>query len=439
MGGRIKDIFSKKLTFEEITNVLLTLIVVVMPYIVMRGYNSFYREGKVAFNYVIGFLLLILMIVKRDKVKYKQQKIAIVFLLTLLISSIFSPYKSVAFFGIVTRDEGFFMLLVYVVLYIASANHIKITEKKLVLWIISADVMALYGIMQFWKFDIVSMIVKAEKPIITSIGFIGNRNFFSTYLVIFLFIAFTLYIFFGSKRYLIMSIPLFAALLCTLTRSGWVAFLVVSLLGFLTIMKRSDCIKRGIIVFISYALVFTVINVFSDGGILSRGKTIINDTVNFDDDSGSHRIEIWKMGLEIFKARPLIGSGPDTFKMASMDICPERATKFIITTNTYADKAHNEFIEYMAAGGILTLLAYIVFVLSILKGLWVKRKSDIAKIFMLFLGGYLVQSFFNISVVMVAPIFWIFLGVITKIINEDNILKNIENHCNFMKNEAISK
>ncbi|MDV4149356.1 hypothetical protein R0131_00750 [Clostridium sp. AL.422] len=41
-------------------------------------------------------------------------------------------------------------------------------------------------------------------------------------------------------------------------------------------------------------------------------------------------------------------------------------------------------------------------------------RSDLSKVLLLTLIGYLVQSFFNISVVMVAPIFWIFLGVCAK-------------------------
>lgn len=421
MKDKIKDIFNKKLTFEETINLLLTLMVVVMPYIIINGYNSFYREGKAAFNYVIGFILLILMLFKRDRLKYKQQKIAIIFLLTLFISSIFSHYKSVAFFGILTRDEGFFMILVYVVLYIASANYIKITEKKLDFWIISADIMALYGIMQFWGFNIVNIIFKDGKPFKESIGFIGHRNFFSTYLVIFLFLSFIRYIYYGKKKNLIMSMPLFAALLCTLTRSGWVAFLAVSVLGLFTVIKRTDCIKRAGVVFLSYALIFALLNTLSNGGILNRGQTIINDTVNFSEDAGSHRVKIWKMGIEMFKSSPIIGYGPDTFRMVSMDICPDKALDFILSTKSYADKAHNEFIEYMVAGGLLTLLAYIGFVLSILKGLWRKRKNDLSKVFMLFLIGYLIQSFFNISVPMVAPIYWIFLGLITKIINEEGL------------------
>lgn len=426
MGDKIEKILNRKLTVEEAINVLITLIVVVMPYIVMNGYNSFYREGKVAFNYVIGLVLLVLMVIKRNKFKYKQQKLAIIFLSTLLVSSILSPYKSVAFLGIVTRDEGFFMLLVYIVLYIAASNYIKITREKIIFWIVSANIMALYGVVQFWGFNIFNIIFKVKDPVIQSYGFIGNRNFFSTYLIMFLFISFSAYIYYGDKKCLVLSMPLFAALLCTLTRSGWVAFLIVSILGLITIIKRVDCVKRACIVFLSYILIFVTINVFSDWGIISRGRTIIDDTVNLNESSGSHRIEIWKMGLKIFQSSPIIGYGPDSFKLASMDICPDEAVEFMFETNTYADKAHNEFIEYMIEGGILTLSTYILFILSILRELWLKRRSDLAKIFMLFIIGYLVQSFFNISVIMVAPIYWIFLGVITKIINEDEDSKKLE-------------
>ena len=40
--------------------------------------------------------------------------------------------------------------------------------------------------------------------------------------------------------------------------------------------------------------------------------------------------------------------------------------------------------------------------------------NNLFKVLLLTLLGYLVQSFFNISVIMVAPIFWIFLGFCVK-------------------------
>ena len=78
------------------------------------------------------------------------------------------------------------------------------------------------------------------------------------------------------------------------------------------------------------------------------------------------------------------------------------------------DKAHNEFLEYWACGGILTLISYVALIGVILTKLFKRREDDGCKIYFLMILGYVIQSFFNISVIGVAPLYWILLGAAVK-------------------------
>jgi len=84
------------------------------------------------------------------------------------------------------------------------------------------------------------------------------------------------------------------------------------------------------------------------------------------------------------------------------------------------DKSHNEYLEYAVSNGIFSLLLYSIFLGAILIMLFKNRRNYISKILFLTILGYMFQGFFNISVIMVAPIFWILLGASIKLMEETN-------------------
>ena len=78
------------------------------------------------------------------------------------------------------------------------------------------------------------------------------------------------------------------------------------------------------------------------------------------------------------------------------------------------DKAHNEYLHIMATSGVPSLFTYAIFLYFVLKkGFALSHQDSRYNMFMISIVAYLVQAFFNISVVSVAYIFWIFLGVIS--------------------------
>ena len=128
--------------------------------------------------------------------------------------------------------------------------------------------------------------------------------------------------------------------------------------------------------------------------------------------AGSGRALIWKMSYDIVHEHPFLGAGPENLKEALKQTKNKRAQQYGKLTGHTVDKAHNDFLHIAAVSGVPALLVYIFFILVI----FVKQAKNFAfgsakSVLALALLAYLVQSLFNISVISVAPLFWVFLGL----------------------------
>ena len=79
------------------------------------------------------------------------------------------------------------------------------------------------------------------------------------------------------------------------------------------------------------------------------------------------------------------------------------------------DRAHNEYLHIAAVTGIPALICYLLMLFLItINNIKFIFKDKIQTALLFGVLGYLIQAFFNISVVSVAPIFWILLGLLAK-------------------------
>ena len=134
---------------------------------------------------------------------------------------------------------------------------------------------------------------------------------------------------------------------------------------------------------------------------------------------GSSRGYIWSRSLPLLKDNVILGSGPDTFAY----IFPQNDLigKYYAydNPNMIVDKPHNLYLQIALNNGLIALLAFLVIMIIyivdsvILYAL--KKDYNKTQIFgastSLGVIGYLFAGVFNDSVVSVAPIFWVVLGV----------------------------
>jgi len=131
---------------------------------------------------------------------------------------------------------------------------------------------------------------------------------------------------------------------------------------------------------------------------------------NFDDDFGTYRIFLWRRSLSIFKEYPIIGTGPDTFAVRFM----AKYTDDIKALGELSinDTAANNYLTILVNLGILGLIAYLNFIaFQLIFSLKKYNKYNI--IFLIAFLCYLIQDFFNLWVVIITPIFWVLMAILS--------------------------
>ena len=411
--GKSVGLLTREFDNKKIINLLLCSIICIMPFIIIPNTKQPYMTGKVIYIYFAVITIILFSIIDRIKIIINlEEKIILIFLLSLIVATIFSIDVETAIIGKTGRYEGLLMLISYIILFYAASKYLNPLLKAINILSFFSCIMSIYTIIQFYGVDYITKYILPKLDGYPISATIGNGNYIGTYCLLFLIINIAIYLKNGYKINFLFSVILFCGLLATLTRGCWVAFVIVSLMGFI-LFRSKKYLRRVVLILVTFITVFLVMNFTSGQQLINRGKTIASDVNNMSEESGSGRIMIRKMTLRSISKGPLLGSELDTLDARLLEDQFSESLKLAMQ-GIIIDKAHNEFLEYWVCGGIVTLLSYISLISVILYKLFKHREDDISKIFMLTIVGYIVQSFFNNSVIAVAPLYWILLGAAVK-------------------------
>jgi len=123
-------------------------------------------------------------------------------------------------------------------------------------------------------------------------------------------------------------------------------------------------------------------------------------------ESGQIRLIVWQGALEIFKHYPIFGSGVETFAYSYYQFRPV-AHNLVSEWDFLYNKAHNEFLNYLATTGIVGFISYIAIILVFI--IWSLRQKNLFVLAILAsIIFYHIQNFFGFSVVAIALFFYLF-------------------------------
>ncbi|MCM8825598.1 MAG: O-antigen ligase family protein, partial [Candidatus Omnitrophica bacterium] len=241
-------------------------------------------------------------------------------------------------------------LIFIVPLVLKNARHIFLFVKIL---IVSSALVAIYGILQHFGFDIFNWSIKNS-----ALSTFGRRNFAGEFLVLIL--PWSLFTILGSKRFhklffvVIFSLLVFHLFL-TFTRASWIGFIFSMLVTGLLLLKIGfkTALKKAYAIFL---ILLFVLN--AHAGVFQFEKGTLKS-----------RLLIWKTSIEMIKSRPVSGYGTGNFEVAYYRFASERQDVFI-PQNQRVDRAHNEFIEVAVENGIIGLFLFLFFVFEIYKMFW---------------------------------------------------------------------
>ncbi|WP_170158498.1 O-antigen ligase family protein [Aquisalibacillus elongatus] len=350
----------------------------------------------------------------------RAEQLALLFLLLAGVATYFSvepvpsivgqEYKFLGLFAWVS----FISVFVFVYHFIPAENHLRLIQ----LIVVASIPVALYGIFQhFW----INLLLEEpiESTFIKSWAFFDNSNHFGTYAMLMLMLLFVVYMLsqkrVSSVMWIVVGVVIFVALLYSGSRSGWLGLFAGALLitGHL-VFRMKYLLKRWVVMMAVLFVTMLVVN-FSEGNfILDRFISIGEEAQQIvepdEEQEPPARWSFWTTSVGLMGENFWTGTGPSTFNTVYYDA--------IGVEDGLHDNSHNEFVEIGLTLGVPALVVYLMFIgLVLWRGVqYVRTAEGSEKILVVLLlaavVAYLVKVMFNVSVIPVAPFFFVVLGVV---------------------------
>lgn len=382
----------------------------------------------------------------------------ILFLLSQILSTIFSIDPHTSIFGYYSRSNGGLLSIIsYILLYYAFVSNFKAEDvlKFLKASLIGGLLVSLYGIPEHFgvspscvilvqRFAADCWVQDVQARVFATMG---QPNWLAAYLAMLIFPAIYFYLTAKTKlqsiNYYLLTIIYYLAFTFTYSRGATLGLLgglgtfialyhgraIVRLLS--SRLRSNSNLKlypsnevRSLLFIIS---TFLLINFFFGSALTGDfrlikqnappprpeislgGQTQGTQLETGGTESGKIRLIVWQGALEIFKHYPLLGSGVETFAYSYYNFRPV-SHNLVSEWDFLYNKAHNEYLNYLATTGILGLGSYsiiiITFIIIILRKL--KGNSLLLSALLASYISYLVQNFFLFSVVTIALFFYLF-------------------------------
>lgn len=149
----------------------------------------------------------------------------------------------------------------------------------------------------------------------------------------------------------------------------------------LAIFERKSKLLRGAAIAVVIAGVLSISALFiakdtqfvQSSTLLSRyAKVFTTSPFELFQTEGKGRTGVWKVAIEGFKERPILGWGQDNF----LFVFGKYYNPNLYDQEQWFDRAHNVFLDWMIAGGTLGIVSYLLIYAAILYLLWKKRERE---------------------------------------------------------------
>lgn len=387
------------------------VVVPFIPFIVFGGSTFFpFIVGKnFAFRIVVEIVFAAWIVLAAIDPLYRPRKsvllgVIAIFLGIITLSALFGENPAKSFWSNFERMEGvitYLHLFAYFVVASTALTARNLWRPYLNLHLGAGAIMALYGVLQ-WAglFTIVQDGMRVN-------GTLGNAAYLGTYALFNIFIA----VFLMARQsitttgekarvaiYGAIAILQIFVLYHTATRGaalGLIAGAGISTILIAIFARESVILRRtaiGILIFLA---------LFVGGFIAMRDASFIKESpvlsrfssISLTEKTTRSRFMVWGMAYQGFKERPVLGWGMENFNY----VFNKYYNPKMYDQEQWFDRAHNVFFDWLIAGGLPALLAYISIFSCAVYCLWRRAKSlSIVEKSILtgLLGGYFFQNLF---------------------------------------------
>ncbi len=209
-------------------------------------------------------------------------------------------------------------------------------------------------------------------------------------------------------NFLLIVINIFGIFLSNST-TGFVGLLVIMLL--LLIRKK---FRESIIIIILSICIFLFVGLFIERDLFAEFYKIFSEIFLISNDldnlaeAGTYRGHIYTETIKNIPNNLLNGLGLDNFTYID-----DGRPIFIPNPTRYVTKAHSELLQILISQGIFAFVGYIILYLSIIINYFKNNKNVDLDIIFIGILAYLVQAQFNISIIFISPVIFLFLGILS--------------------------
>lgn len=321
------------------------------------------------------------------------------FVLIFLFAGFFGVNPSWSFWSNFERGEGSLQLLylgAFFLLLVLLFKEKNDWQKLFLISIIAAVLMIFYGVFAGLKYldaeTTIQVINGAPQKVLTGkggpfyqifhsfigedfrsegyrfAGSIGNPAYVAVYLVFAIFYA--LFILIEKYRHRLKSagaVSLMAAIIFFLiffflaaTRGAFLGLILASLSGLIYLGFSIKSWRKWFLIFGVLLLLAVILLIYfrNTPFIKSLPGSRIFD-ISFQTENFQNRIVVWKMAIDGFKERPLLGWGPENFPAIFDKHYNPKHYSITAGFTVWYDRAHNIFLDYLTQAGILGLLSFL--------------------------------------------------------------------------------
>ncbi|MDO8589665.1 MAG: O-antigen ligase family protein [bacterium] len=293
------------------------------------------------------------------------------FLVIVGVADLFGVAPVKSFWSNFERMEGFITLLHLGMFFVVTSSVFREIDWKR--WwnvsLVASFLMVLYCILQIIGLRAINQGgVRVD-------GTLGNAIYLAVYMLFHIFIA-LLFLWREWKNvalrwvYGLLILSQAFILYQTATRGA-----ILGLIGGIFIMavlnlanKEDKLVRRasaallvGLVVLVGGFMLFKDRNFIQNSPILSRFSSLTTEAIKTQG-----RYFVWPMAVKGFQERPLLGWGQDNFNYVFNQYYDPQ----MFNLEPWFDRAHNIFLDWMVAGGLLGLVSYLALYVALLFSIW---------------------------------------------------------------------
>ncbi len=359
----------------------------------------------------------------------------LLFLSSQIISTVISIDRHTSLWGYYSRFHGGLVSTIcYIILFFALVTHFsgqtKAVRNLIRTILATATLTAFYAILEKMGIDKHIWVQDVQNRVFSTLG---QPNWLSAYLIAIL--PLSLFSALNNKHlvprliYVLLSLLFLVAIIFTRSQSGIGATAIILLLSVITIslQKKQPKLLLGLAVLLLALFFFkgdavkrTLGSLNKINPFYSNATAIIteeNKTRIGGSDSMSIRRVVWQGAIELGKKYPFFGTGVETFGYSYYWVRPS-AHNLTSESDFLYNKAHNEYLNFLATTGFVGLFSYLFLIFSILK-LFISKHlapsaphQTLAAPLLLGFVSILITNYFGFSVVNVALFFFLFPAII---------------------------